>query len=378
MTRPRHVTVLFLIVLFATLLMVGRLLWTFIGAIVLALVLVALFQPLQLRLERLFRGRTRPAAAVTTLLIVNGVVVPVALFAVALSRQAYDLYLASRSGPVLAEVVGIFSGNSALAVRARELLSSLGIEPRPGELEQLLGDLAKQLGLKLYQQISGLAANLATVALHFAVMVILVFSLLVFGDRLKAYLMDLSPLPDDEEEALIDRFKMISRAVFLGNGAASLLQGICGGLGFAMFGLGSAVLWGAVIGFLAFLPIVGASVVFLPATGFLLLRGEIGTALVFLAYNGLYVAALEYGLKPKLIGGGSQMNAVLVFIGIVSGLSVFGILGIFYGPLLITMFLALVEIYKGHYRSAPVGAGATPAASADAPTAASTAETRPE
>src|SRR5690606_31455180 len=59
---------------------------------------------------------------------------------------------------------------------------------------------------------------------------------------------------------------------------------------------------------------------------------------------------LEYGLKPRLIGGQSQMNGVLVFVGILSGLSLFGILGLFYGPLILTMFLTLAEIYKAEYR----------------------------
>jgi predicted PurR-regulated permease PerM len=176
------------------------------------------------------------------------------------------------------------------------------------------------------------------------------FTLFVEGDKIKAWVFDLSPLPADEEQRLFNQFRAMSRAVFFGNGLASLMQGIMGGLGFALFGIGPGTLWGAVIGILAFLPIVGASIVFLPVTVWLLISGDYGLALGFFVYNFAYAFALEYVVKPRLISGRMQTNAVLIFLGIVAGLSLFGIVGIFYGPLIVTMFLALAEIYRDHYR----------------------------
>ena len=192
----------------------------------------------------------------------------------------------------------------------------------PRGLDGIMAGVGKA-GVLVLQGATAVATNAFTVVLHFLIMVVVLFSLFLRGSELKQFLMDLSPLPDDEEEALVSRFSDMSRAVFIGNGTASLLQGICGGIGFELFDLGPGVLWGAVITFLAFLPIVGAMVVFMPVGLYLLVTGEVGLGVLYLAYNLTYVAVLEYGLKPRLIGGRVRMDPVLVFLGILSGLAMF-------------------------------------------------------
>lgn len=351
MRRPRHVTMLFIGLLLAAALLLARLLGVFLSAIVLALVLVSLFAPLHQRLERLLGGRTRLAAGLTTLGIVLGVIIPAALFVMVLTRQVLALYTAHRDAPFLEEFLTFLSSENPLALRIRNAAESFGFELHPDALRGLATSFIKEVGLFVYEHLSGMAANVFALVLQFGVMVLVVFTLLVEGRRLKTYLMDLSPLPDDEEAELIRRFQLISRAVFLGNGTSAAIQGVLGGLGFSLFGLGSGVLWGAVIGILAFLPIVGASFVFLPAVLVLVLRGDTGLATGYLIYNLVYAFLVEYGLKPRLIGSTGNMNTVLVFISIVGGLSLFGILGLFYGPLIVSIFLALASIYKEHYRA---------------------------
>jgi predicted PurR-regulated permease PerM len=145
----------------------------------------------------------------------------------------------------------------------------------------------------------------------------------------------------------------MGRAVIFGNGMSGIVQGILGGFGFFTFWLGSPFLWGTAIGFMAFLPIIGAYVVFIPATVILLIQDKIGMAIGFMAYNVCYASIIEYVIKPRLIGKGMRMNPLLVFIGILGGLKLFGILGIIYGPLIMTIFLTLAEIYKLEYKETP-------------------------
>jgi predicted PurR-regulated permease PerM len=101
---------------------------------------------------------------------------------------------------------------------------------------------------------------------------------------------------------------------------------------------------------MAFLPIIGASVIFVPATIILLLQGYGGMAIAYLVYNMVYSSFIEYLAKPRLIGQGMHMNSLLVFIGIIGGIKLFGILGIIYGPLIITIFITLAEIYRLEYK----------------------------
>ena len=108
------------------------------------------------------------------------------------------------------------------------------------------------------------------------------------------------------------------------------------------------------IAVMAFLPFIGASLVFIPATVILVVQGKFGVGLAYFMYNMLYSAFIEYLVKPRLIGKGMQMNSLLVFIGIIGGIKIFGILGIIYGPLIITIFLTLAEIYRLEYKEKPV------------------------
>jgi predicted PurR-regulated permease PerM len=101
---------------------------------------------------------------------------------------------------------------------------------------------------------------------------------------------------------------------------------------------------------MAFLPIVGATAVFVPATAIIMLTGNTGLGLGYLIYNVCYSSIVEYLVKPKMIGKGMQMNSLLVFVGILGGLKLFGILGIIYGPLIMTVFLTLAEIYRLEYK----------------------------
>lgn len=316
--------------------------------VMLALVLVSLFLPLYDRLHNRF-GSRRVAALATSTIVVLCVGVPVGLLITRLTAQSIEFYQSTATGEWIPEVSRFLAGENLWGMNFRRILEGVGVELAPKKIASYVGQAVSAGGLFLYDGAGRVAANMFAVLLNIALMIIVMNSLFVHGRTLKAYILDLSPLPDDEEELIFDRFRSIAKNVFVGNGVASALQGVLGGLGFVFFGLGSGVLWGAAIAFFAFLPIVGASVVVLPAAAVLIIQGRIGAAIGFLIYNAVVIGIFEYGVKTKLVGG--QMNGVLVFMGIIAGLSLFGMLGIFYGPLIITMFLTLADIYKGHYRS---------------------------
>ena len=136
----------------------------------------------------------------------------------------------------------------------------------------------------------------------------------------------------------------------MGNGLGGLIQGTSGGIIFALFGLNSPFLWGVVMAFLAFLPIIGIGVVFLPAALYLFLKGRLFAALFFVVFYAIMSGGIEYIFKPKIVGDRVKMHTLLVFLAIIGGLKLFGILGIIYGPLIVTGFLTLTDIYTSNYQ----------------------------
>ena len=139
-------------------------------------------------------------------------------------------------------------------------------------------------------------------------------------------------------------------AILLGNGLGGLIQGTLGGIVFASFGFRSPFLWGVIMAVLAFLPIVGVGAVFLPAALYLILQGRLAAGIFFVVFYVLLSGGIEYLFKPKLVGKRVQMHTLLVFLSIIGGLKLFGILGIIYGPLVVTAFLTLTDIYESSYR----------------------------
>jgi len=103
------------------------------------------------------------------------------------------------------------------------------------------------------------------------------------------------------------------------------------------------------MGVLAFLPIFGIGLVLIPAGIILLIKGDMPTGLSVLLFYLLLSFSVEYILKPKMVGKQVRMHTLLVFLGIMGGLSVFGFMGIIYGPLIVTAFLTLADIYMTSY-----------------------------
>jgi len=117
-----------------------------------------------------------------------------------------------------------------------------------------------------------------------------------------------------------------------------------------MVGLPSPVLWGILMAIAAFLPLVGVAAVVVPATVYLWIDGRPLAAVLFLVFCMGQSFFFEYGLKPRLMGSSMRMNSLLVFVSLLGGIMGFGVPGIIYGPLIMTLFLTLVQLYQTRYQ----------------------------
>ena len=324
--------------------------WTYVSAIILALLTASVLYPMYLWIKGLFKGRESFASLFMVFFVLVILVVPVGWFVSTLSNEAFDFYSRASNAVSLKKIQKILESDSIWAQRIRKVGKMTGVEFTPETVEKLASSIGKNVGFFLYRQTSSVATNLLSFLVHFFLMMLLIYYLFRDGVRLKDYVTHLLPVPKEQLEKVVKKFQEMGRAIIVGNGFAGIVQGILGGFGFYLFGLHSPFLWGTIIAFMAFLPIIGASVVFLPAAAIILIQGKTGLAIGFLAYNVFYSSVIEYLIKPRVIGEGMQMNSVLVFIGIIGGIKLFGILGIIYGPLIITIFLTLAEIYRLEYK----------------------------
>jgi predicted PurR-regulated permease PerM len=133
----------------------------------------------------------------------------------------------------------------------------------------------------------------------------------------------------------------VTRAVFMGIGLTALVQGTLLGIGFAIAGLPSPLLFGVLGALFALVPIVGTTIVWVPATLWLLTQDQLPYAVFMLAWGVVVVGAVDNVLRPILISGRTEVPTLAVFIGVMGGLSAFGFIGLFLGPIILGLLVAL-------------------------------------
>ena len=347
-SSPRDLILWFFLALFVvSCLLLGWLLWPFFSVIVLAIVITMVFNPVYRALHRKMNATL--SSLITCIIIFFVLFVPVSAFVGILANEAYDLYLTARDA-VSNNPIQELIDNSKVIEKINDILMNFGIKITADEISGFVTELGRAVGLFLYQQARSMTANIVNFVVNFCFMLLIVFYLLIDSQRLVSFIVGLSPLPDDQDEKLIQKFKDMAAAILLGNGLGGLIQGTLGGIVFAFFGFRSPFLWGVIMALLAFLPIVGVGVVFLPAALYLILQGRLAAGIFFIVFYIVLSGGIEYFFKPKLVGKRVQMHTLLVFLSIIGGLKLFGILGIIYGPLVVTAFLTLTDIYESSYQ----------------------------
>lgn len=336
----------FAFVFLLVILMLGWVLWPFGQLLILAFLLSGIFRPIYNWLNLWVSPWMASLLSCGLIFII--VFVPLTFCIGALSSEALNMFNFGKDNNVLLKVQEFLHTNTLVA-QAQELLSEYGLNFEPPDISTMVSDLSKTVGLFIYNQASAWAANIMSFVLQFSILILVVFFLLIEMDNLIAFLTRLSPLPDEHDQLLMNKFMEISGVILVGNGLSGLFQGTVGGIFFAVLGLKSPILWGAVMAVLAFLPIFGIGLVLIPTAVILLLSGHFWQAIITVVFYLILSFTVEYLLKPKFVGSQVKMHTLLVFLAIIGGMSLFGILGIIYGPLIVTAFLTLSDMYLHEY-----------------------------
>lgn len=344
---PNMILWFFLAVFTLSCIMMGWLLWPFVSVIILAIVVTAVFMPVYKLLNRRFNPTL--ASLLTCILIFFVLFLPLSFLVGILANEAWELYVTAR-GALQSKPIMELLERSDIFDKINQFLARFKIEITGEQLNRAIAEVGRVVALFLYEQARSITTNVLKFIVNFFFMLLIIFYLLIDSPRLISFIFKMSPLPEDQDQILIQKFKDIATAILLGNGLGGLIQGTLGGIVFALFGLKSPFVWGVIMALLAFLPILGIGAVFIPAAIFLFLQGRIAAGIFFLVFYIILSGGIEYLFKPKLVGQRVRMHTLIVFLSIIGGLKLFGILGIIYGPLVVTAFLTLAEIYQASYQ----------------------------
>jgi predicted PurR-regulated permease PerM len=317
-----------------------------------AAVLAFMLLPLHEHLTRKLKGRGALSAGILTGLTPFFVMAPVAMVAIAFAGQVAVLlnYMRGHSSvPSYAEVLQRLESYSLIGG-----LVHWARENAPITAEQVQGWLTQgaQEALKSAATVGGsVALGVFGTLIGFVMMLFLLFFFLQDGRAMLASLTHLIPIEPTRRGQLLKYLADVIRAVVFGSTATALIQGIFVGVGFAIVGLPSPVVFGVVATIAAFLP-AGAAAVLVPAVIYLAVAGRWGAA-TFMAIWTAAMWVVENVLRPLLTAQRAEVSTLAIFVGAIGGAATFGILGLVIGPVLLSFTVALLRFAEENMPKSP-------------------------
>ncbi len=325
----------------------------FVSALAGAATVVLLVQPVHVRILRLVRGRENVAAGVSTVLIIIVVVVPVLLMGWLLVNEAVRVLPEAKRWAAEIQRTGeprierILPEPLMQAVRsADEALGKWGVDVRELLARGLdaAGGAVADMGRKAL-------GNLLGVAFNAVVIVLAVFFFLRDGARMIRSVVDLLPMETVHKDLVLHRLNETFGAVVRGSILSAATQALLAGIGFAIVGMDFALVLGLTTFLFAFIPFVGAAGVWVPSVLWLFMSGGTWQPWFLLIWGVGVISLVDNLLKPLLIGGRAKIPTFLLFFGILGGLKVYGVLGVFIGPIVLGLLIAFVGIYREQYQA---------------------------
>jgi predicted PurR-regulated permease PerM len=334
-----------LIVLAFALYLCWLMLQPFANVLLWAGVLAIVFYPMHRRiLER--TGRPTPAAAISTLLVVVLILIPITFISVAVVRELGGATTHLQAGVErLSQVTVPMASWIPERLRGRMAFDRDATWAFIAERMQSWGAVVASSTLMV---VGGAVGALVQIV----IVVFTLFYLFRDGDRLRLTVYELMPLERSQMHEIATRTQEVIAATIYGVLVIAAVQGTLGTLIFWLLGLPSPLLWGVIMFFLAMIPMAGTFLVWAPAAVYLLLTGAFVRAAILVGWGLMVIGTIDNFLSPRLVGHRARLHELLIFFGVLGGLQVFGVLGLVLGPVVVAVTLALIEMAHAALRPA--------------------------
>ncbi len=271
------------------------------------------------------------SASMICILLVILIILPLWFLIPILINQTFKIYLASQQLDFITPLKSIFP--------------SLSSEQFSTEIGTILQSFTTKITNSLMNFLSNLVLSFPTILLQSVVAFFILFFVLRDKEQLVSYMRGLSPFSKEVEKKLFDSSKAITVSVIYGQIIVGLIMGIIIGLGFFLFKIPNTLFLTLLASIAGILPIIGTAIIWVPVAIYLLIMGDTFSFFGIIVI-GIISSNIDNVLRPLFVAKRTKMHSALVFIGMLGGVFLFGILGFILGPLVIAYLLVLLEIYR--------------------------------
>ena len=334
-TQKRLGTALFYGILVVLAYLVFLVFEPFLAPLAWAVVLVVVSYPVYARLAR--KWNPTLAATASTVGVVLILIVPALLVTGAFIHQGVEAVQ-----EVQQQIQsGHFSWVNDLWLRVQARFP----DANPGNLTTVIHRYADAGAAYLGSRLGAVLRNTAVFLFHLAVMILAMFYLFRDGNSIVARLREVLPFEKSHRDKMIDETRELIFASVTSSLVAAVAHGIFGGLAFGLTGIRAPIFWGVMMGFFSLIPLVGSALIWVPAAISLMVDGHIGMGIALMIFCSVIVGLVDNIIRPWMISGRAEMGGLVVFISVLGGISVFGMLGVVLGPIVVAAGASMLDLY---------------------------------
>jgi len=319
--------------LFAVTVVIFFIFLPFFEVILLSVICAVALSPLHKKITKMLHGRDRLSAILVIILFAVVIITPAVFLGTKVLNESQGLYDSLVSG----DDNFIENITRAIEVPIQKIYPNFYL------------DIREYLSFGVDLITSHLSSILSSVISIFTGIILIFISLYFFlkdGKNFKKILIDLSPLSDNYDEHIWDKVRIAIMATVTGVIMVAVIQGFLAGLGLLIFGIPNATLWGSIAAIASLVPGLGTAIVFIPAVVYMFVIGNTAFAIGLILWGGLIVGLVDNFLTPYLYSRKVEIHQLIMLFAVLGGLIAFGPIGFLFGPIALSLFFSMIEIYR--------------------------------
>ena len=299
-------------------------------SIVGGLLLAYIFFPAYKRLTSFIKNRSL-AAFTIAILIVLIIIIPLWFLVPLMLQQVFNVFSSTQSFNVGGIVSSIFPTASAQFV---------------AQMAVAIGGFIGKITTYALEYLNGIFLDIPILSLQLVIVAFVFYYGLKDHENLSKFVSDLSPFNKANEKIIVQQFQSVTDSVLYGQVIVGFVQGGLAGLGFLIFGVDNVLLLTTLAVFLSILPVLGPFLILIPVSIFFFASGQVSTGIAYIIYNLVIVTTVDNILRTYLVSRKTNISPAVILVAMIGGALIFGILGIFLGPLIVAYFIMFLKAYK--------------------------------